>query len=175
MRKYLPISEVREGATPPFQAGIFNLAIVSLIVIPFISILACGESKPEINQGDISVFLNADSDPYQFELTSAQLDGNADILISYPAISHFAKDADPRVGIDRLPGRVIAHTSETVEFVFGKKNPDGDYFKAQILYPRDLDITDLHDNKDNVAACRFEDHKFKNKYGPIFVDCRQLN
>ena len=65
--------------------------------------------------------------------------------------------------------------SQTVEFVFGKKNPEGDYFKVQIVYPRDFDITDLHDNKDNIATCRFVDHKFKNKYGPIFEDCRQLN
>ena len=149
--------------------------VLALAVIPFLLILACGESKPQINQEDISVFLDADNDPYQFELTSAQLVGNADVLISYPAISHFAKDADPRVGIDRIPGRVIAHISQTVEFIFGKKNPDGDYFKTQIIYPSDFDITDLHDNKENIAACRFKDHNLKNELGPTFIDCRQLN
>ena len=149
--------------------------VMILVVILVLLILACGESKPQINQEDISVFLDADNAPYQFELTSAQSGGNADVLISYPAISHFAKDADLRVGIDRLPGRVIAHRSVAVEFVFGKKNPDGDYFDAQMLYPEDFDITGLHDDKDNIAACRYSSHELQNKYGPRFVDCRQLN
>ena len=149
--------------------------VLALAAISFLLIIACGESKPQVSQEDISVFLDSDSDPYGFELTSDQLDGNADILISYPAISHFAKDADPRVGIDRLPGRVIAHMSVTVEFVFGKKNPEGDYFDAQMLYPRDFDITDLHDDKDNIATCRFWSHERQDKFGPRFEDCRQLN
>ena len=148
---------------------------LALAVFSFLLIAACGESEPDIDQEDISASLDADNDPYGFDLTSAQSAGDADVLVSYPAISHFAKDADPRVGIDRRPGRVIAHMAVTVEFVFGKKNADGDYFDAQMLYPEDFDITDLHDDKDNIAACRFNSHERKDKYGPRFVDCRKLN
>ena len=149
--------------------------VLALAVFSFLLITACGESKTEIDLEDISVCLNADNDPYEFELTSDQLAGDADVFLSYPAVSHFAKDADLRVGIDRLPGRVIAHMAETVEFVFGKKDADGNYIDAQMLYPEDFDITDLHDDKDNIAACRFWNHGRQDKYGPRFEDCRQVN
>lgn len=162
--------------TDPIVFSAHNAAVsLAVLILTGLAALGCVEGNPQISQEDISVFLGAGNNPYGFDLTSAQSAGDADVLISYPGISHFAKDADLRVAIDRLPGRVIAHTAVTIEFVFGKKNSDGDYFDAQILYPEDFDITALHDDKDIIAACRFSSHGIQKKYGPRFIDCRQLN
>lgn len=83
-------------------------------------------------------------------MTPEQVSGDADVLVSYPALTHLAKDgrAAPR------PGRVIGWLREQVEVVYPGQGGD-EYIKVFLNYGDGFDPADLHDDKDNIASCRF--------------------
>ena len=132
--------------------------------------VAC-EVEPEITIDDVDVTLDAAGDPFAIksELTPEQASGNADVLVSYGAVTHLAKDY-VGVGIKRLPGRVIGWGSEQVEVVYPGQD-DRDYIKVFVAYGDDFDPDDLHDDKPNIASCRFG----MNASWPIFRECSRVN
>ena len=85
-----------------FIAGAVIAAFIALVIAVALTTDSDGQSQQQAAAPQTTkaaaheIGLNASNDPYGFELTPAQESGNADVTISYPAISHFAKDVDPR-------------------------------------------------------------------------------
>ena len=112
----------------------------------------------------------AEGNPFNIEssLTVPQKNGDADVLVSYPAVTHLI--GKTRGPISRIPGRVIGWRTNQVEVIYPGQGQD-EYIKVWVAYGDDFDPADLHDDKQNIASCRFA------KIGgwPIFKECSKVN
>ena len=138
-------------------------------LLALLSVLAC-EVEPEITVDDVDVTLDHAADPFaiESELTPEQVSGNADILVAYNPITHFI--ADNKGPISRTPGKVVAWRERQVEVLYSRKD-GGDYVRVWVDYGEDYDTSDLHDDKPNIASCRF------GTIGtwPTFRECSKIN
>ena len=125
---------------------------------------------PEEPERPIDVTLDTQENPFAIEekLTPEQASGNADVLVSYGAITHLI--GETRGPISRIPGRVIGWRDRQVEVQYPGQGGD-EYIKVWVDYGEGFDPADLHDNKSNLALCRF------GKIGdwPTFSECSQEN
>ena len=145
-----------------FRAFLILTGLIALLAV------ACGESVPEITVDDVDVTLDAKGNAFaiQSQLTPEQRSGNADVLIAYGAVTHLAKDGPA----SRIPGRVIGWMADQVEVVYPGQGGD-EYIKVWVSYGDDFDPADLHDDKENIASCRYS------KVGnwPGFKECSKVN
>ena len=133
------------------------------------TLVAC-EVEPEITVDDVDVTIDANENPFAIEskLTPEQASGNADVLVAFGAITQKIEDGR----VSRTPGEVIAWRDTQAEIIHSRR--DGDrYVKVFVAYADgdDFDPADLHDDKANIASCRFE----HSGNWPIFVDCSRVN
>ena len=136
-------------------------------LLALLSVLAC-EVEPEITVDDVDVTIDTSADPFAIKskLTPEQASGNADVLVAYGAVTHLAKDGPA----SRLPGRVIGWMGEQVEVIHSRRDGDS-YVKVFVAYDDDFDPADLHDDKANIASCRFR----INGNWPLFYECSRVN
>ena len=141
---------------------ITKVILAGLIALLFV--VAC-EAEPEPTP---DVVLLTTGNPFAIErkLTQEQASGDADVIVSYPAVTHLAKDGPAA----RVPGRVIGWLKNQVEVIYPGQGGD-DYIKVFVSYGEDFDPADLHDDKDNLASCRFS----QPSGWPIFKDCKKVN
>ena len=148
-----------------------SIRVVAILVglLALLFTLAC-EVEPEITVDDVDVTIDHSADPFAIksELTPEQKSGDADVLVSFGAITHLAKDGPA----SRSPGRVIGWMADQVEVVFSKRDGD-DYVKVFVSYGDDFDPDDLHDDKANIASCRFIPSTYSN--WPVFGECSKVN
>ena len=128
----------------------------------------CIEEVPEVER-QIDVTLNTSTvNPFAIQsgLKPEQRSGNADVLISYGPVTDLVKDGP----VSRTPGKVIGWREQQVEVVFSRQSR-GDYVKVFIAYDKDFNPDKLHDDKENIASCRFD------TIGswPTFHDCSREN
>ena len=144
------------------------LLLAGLLVLLTLTVACVVE--PEIAPDDIDVTLDAKGNPFNIEssLTVPQKNGDADVLVSYPAVTHLI--GKTRGPISRIPGRVIGWRTNQVEVIYPGQGQD-EYIKVWVAYGDDFDPADLHDDKQNIASCRFA------KIGgwPIFEECSKVN
>ena len=154
----LPRPPARRTTTAGFIFSTFAVVVLLLAAI------ACeAEPPPTI---DVTLDQTESAFAIESKLTPEQASGNADVVISYGAITHWIKDGR----VTRLPGRVIAWRDRQVEVLYPGQGGD-EYIKVWVDYGEDYDTGKLHDNKENIASCRFE------KVGnwPAFKQCSKLN
>ena len=147
-------------------------AIVAAIVI-LMMLVACAV-EPEITVDEVDVILNADENPfaYKSKLTPEQASGDADVLVAYGAITHFVSET--RGFIDRTPGRVIGQIGEIVEVVHSRQDDRREHVIAFMIYAEGTDTDDLHDDKPNIAFCRFQPSTYPGAW-PAFGECSKVN
>ena len=140
-----------------------------VVAVPDGLCIACGESAPEITVDDADITLDHVADPFTFksELTPEQVAGDATVLVAYGEVTHWIKDKGP---ITRIPGRVIAWIDRQVEVLYPGQGED-EYIKVWVVYGEDFDTGKLHDNKENLARCRFDEQTG----WPKFTGCNQVN
>ena len=99
--------------------------------------VAC-EVEPEITVDDVDVTLDHATDPFAIksQLTPEQASGNADVLVSYGAITHLI--GDNKGPISRTPGKVVAWRDRQVEVLYSRKDGDN-YVRVWVDYGEDFD------------------------------------
>lgn len=119
----------------------------------------------------IDITLNTDDNPFELksQLTPEQANGKAELLVSYGAITETIERGKMEV---RTSGQIIAWYNPKVEVMYssvwqGKRVHVYVEYDDEDLDPRD----DLHDNKDNLAYCRFDG----SGTFPRFHHCRRAN
>ena len=152
---------------------IFRMLVSIAGLLALLSVLAC-EVEPEITLDDVDVHLDTTGNPFgiQSKLTPEQANGEADVLVSFGAVTHLARET--RGGIDRTPGRVIGHAVKMVEVVYSRQDDRGEYVIAFVRYSDGTDPDDLHDGEPNIASCRFGQSPFPGSW-PVFEECSKVN
>ena len=141
------------------------IALAGLLVM--LAIIAC-EVEPEITVDDVDVTIDTNANPFAIEskLTPEQASGDADVLVAFGAVTQLIKDGV----VSRTPGEIIGWRDLQVEIVHSTRERD-DWVRVFVAYDEDFDPADLHDDKANIASCRFR----YNGDWPIFVDCSRAN
>ena len=142
--------------------------LITIAALLSLFTLAC-DTEPEITVDDAHVTLDHATDPFAIksQLTPEQASGDADVLVAYKGITHFIADNKP---VSRTPGKVVAWRDRQVEVLYSRKDRDS-YVRVWVDYGEDFDTGKLHDDKDNIARCRYEEPTG----WPMFVDCNRVN
>ena len=142
-------------------------AIVAAIVI-LMAMVACGV-EPEI-----TLDLDWSENPFAIKskLTPEQANGDADVVVSYGAITHMADET--RDFIEGTPGMVIGHSFNTVDVVHARRDDKGEYVRTVMVYSDGIDMFDLLDGKSNIASCRFQPSSHPDGW-PTFGECDKVN
>lgn len=146
-----------------------KVILAGLILIALMFTIAC-EVEPEATPVPPDVVLTGQGNAFTIksELTPEQASGDADVLVSYPAVTHLL--GETRGPVSRIPGRVIGWRTLQVEVIYPGQGED-EYIKVWVVYDKDFDPADLHDDKPNLASCRYEEPTG----WPKFYECSKVN